>query len=77
MSQSFPKVKYSLGNTDLENPTPSFSITSAFENNSDNLHNIRTKKYIGRNIPLLWRGAEPLLTIGPDCKSIFFSFLML
>lgn len=77
MNQNYPKVKYSRGLRDLEDPTASsFDISPAFENNTIHNQKLWSKKYIGRNIPLVWKDKEPLLTIGPDCKSIVLPFLI-
>jgi len=75
MSQGYQNVKYSL-ESDIEDPTSSsFNISPAFENNFSHRNKSKGKKYLGRNIPLVWKNNEPILTIGPDCITTLFSFI--
>ena len=76
-------AKYSLGTTeesyDLENPSApdTFEITYNDKKQSNNsliptspTKSQKARRYLGKNIPILWGSHEPILTIGPDCKSM-------
>jgi len=72
-------AKYSLGATDesydLENPSApeTFEITYNGKEKSNNslipsqpTKSQKARRYLGKNIPILWGTHEPILTIGPD-----------
>jgi len=82
MSDLKPTAKYSLGTAeesyDLENPSApdSFEITYNDKKESNSLipskptKSQKARRYLGKNIPILWGSHEPILTIGPDCKHL-------